>query len=216
MRNLKVMALAAIALAALGVLAVSGAQAAEFHCSVEPCRYTLKPDGAGKTAHHVFAAKRGAEVIVVTCETSEGEATSSNPTSKELTFTRLGFFPCTLSGVPASIRVNGCEYVYSSAGELTIKCAGGKGIEFSTASCTVRIEPQGPLPGIKYHDAGATKSELTLETSISGLKGEIIGTEAGCAIKPGSFSEGEYRTGNAIITAETDNAEAKMANVWWE
>ena len=36
-RNLKVLVAAAMALAAFGVFSASGAQAAEFHCSAEPC-----------------------------------------------------------------------------------------------------------------------------------------------------------------------------------
>jgi hypothetical protein len=35
-------------------------------------------------------------------------------------------------------------------------------------------------------------------------------------MKPGEFTEGQISTGNVILTSETDNAEAKMTNIWWE
>ena len=218
-RNLKILLFAAAALVALGALSASGAHAAEFHCSVEPCRYTLKPDGAAgtKTAHQVLVVKKGEESILVTCNKVEGEGTSSTKTTKELTITQLAFLPCVVNSAEvASIRTNQCDYLYTSAGEFGLKCPAGQGLEFSFSGCTVRFEPQGPLPGLKYHDAGTTKSELTVETAVQGLKGELIGTKAGCGVEPGAFTEGEYKTGNAILTGETDNAEAKMANVWWE
>jgi hypothetical protein len=219
-RNLKALAAAAMSLAVFGVAAVSTGQAAEFHCSVEPCRYTMKPDGTVgfKTAHHVFAINEGEGIVTVTCAKVEGEGTSSTKTAKELTITNLGgLLPCTLNGEAASVVLNSCGYLYSSAGELTIKCPFGKGMEFVGPGCRMVIAPQGPLPGIKYYDAGATKSELTVETSVQKLKGELIGSKAGCGgVEPGAFTEGEYKTGNAILTGETDNAEAKMANVWWE
>ena len=61
-RNLKVLVAAAMALAAFGVFSASGAQAAEFHCSTEPCTGTLKPDETAgtKTSHHVFIVHNSA------------------------------------------------------------------------------------------------------------------------------------------------------------
>src|ERR1044071_4586469 len=82
-RNLKVLIAAALALAAFGALGAAGAQAAEFHCSVEPCRYTLKPDGTGKTAHHVFRIVKGETSGAVICTTLSGEATSAKKTTTE-------------------------------------------------------------------------------------------------------------------------------------
>jgi hypothetical protein len=66
-RNLKILLAAAMALAALEAISASGAQAAEFHCTVEPCRVTLKPDGTGKTAHHVLVVRKGEASGSFTC-----------------------------------------------------------------------------------------------------------------------------------------------------
>ncbi len=60
-RNLKVLFAAALAPTALGAIAASAQGADEFHCSVEPCRGTLKPDGTGKTAHQVFVVENEAK-----------------------------------------------------------------------------------------------------------------------------------------------------------
>ena len=74
-----------------------------------------------------------------------------------------------------------------------------------------------PLVGkFGYRDPTGTKSELTVESAVQGIKGTVDANPPLCGIKPGEFTEGEITTGNFILTAESDNAEAKMANIWWE
>jgi hypothetical protein len=92
-----------MALAALGAIAASGALAAEYHCTVEPCRVTLKPDGAvpSKTAHHVFVvigtdASKNAVSGSFTCNSLDGTGLSETKATKELTITELTFTGCSI------------------------------------------------------------------------------------------------------------------------
>jgi hypothetical protein len=170
-RNLKILVSAVAVLTALDALGASGVHAAEFHCSVEPCRVTLKPDGTGKTAHQVFIIRNAAESVSFTCASVSGEATMATKTKKELTVTNVEYQGCFTIGTEARVKMNECDYLFGAEGEFSIKCPAGKKIEWIVLGCTATIGEQGPLPGMKYHDAGITKSELTVETAVAKVKG---------------------------------------------
>jgi hypothetical protein len=141
-----------------------------------------------------------------------GEGTQFK-TSLELTITKVEYQGCVGVGL-AAIKMNGCDYLFTSGGQMSIKCPEGKKIEWILFGCVATIGSQGPLNGLKFHDAGTTKTELTVESLVKGING-TIDAAAECALAPGAF-EGEVMTGNVILTGETDNVEAKMANFWWE
>jgi len=211
-RNLKVLIAAAMALAVIGALGASGAQAAEFHCSVEPCRVTMKPDGTGKTAHHVILFKDGkGNTFSTTCNTVTGEATMSTKTSTELTISNIVGETCGIGTTNSVFKTNGCHYLIKSAGTLTITCPEGKIMEYIGgvlgSECSYNIPPQGPLSGVKFHNLGT--SEVTMEMAVQKLK---VTTNGKC---PFETSEGEFTTANTILTSETDPG-GVMANVWWE
>jgi len=215
-RNLKILALAGMAMAALGAFGASGAKAAEFHCSAEPCRYTLKPDGTGKTAHHVFRVKNSiGESFVFTCDQLTGEATTATKSVTTLTFTGGFGFGCTGLGSAAASRMNGCDFLYGATGTLSIKGCGG--IEFEAGGCVLKIFEQGPLGGVAFHnigEEGSTTTEMTAE--VSGLSLAISlsgGVKCGIDTTKTPIT-GEYQTGNVIITGETDPS-GVMANAWW-
>jgi hypothetical protein len=233
-RNLKVLLAAAMALAAFGAIAASGASAAEYHCTVEPCRVTLKPDGTAKTAHHVFIVrgKNGAGEAVsgsFTCSSLDGEGTSLTKTTKELTIINLNYTECNIAGTPVTVHMNGCDYHFVSGppSTVTIKCPAGKQIELTILSagvlkCTVDVPAQ-TLGGITYHDAntgGVPKTELTVETAVKDITGINATAAAGGSCIPfigfnGVTAEGgEYTTGNTIITGET--TAGVHGGVWYE
>lgn len=218
-RNLKVLLAATMALMAFGALSSSSVQAAEFHCSVEPCRVTVKPDGTGKTAHQVITVKQGGSNFSTTCDSIVGEGTASTKTFKALTIGSIKGSNCGFSGVPANLTMNGCEYLIASGGlgggTLTIVCPLGKEIEAGLVSggCMYKIPSQGPLNEVKFHDAetgGVKKSELTVELAVKNIAvtvEECWGMEDGPATA-------EFTTGNTILTSET--AGGVKANLWWE
>jgi hypothetical protein len=215
-RNLKSLVVTVLALAAFGALGAAGAQGAEFHCSVEPCRYTLKPDGTGKTAHQSISVKRSAEMYTITCNEITGEATASTKAASELTFTNIKYVSCVGSGEAVTVLMNGCDYLLKASGPVTIKCPPEKEIEILEPGtfCITKIPAQGPLNKATYHDAGTKKEEITMSLEPKGISGTV---NSECTnMKGGPFSEGEFTTANSIITAETDNGEAKMASAWWE
>jgi hypothetical protein len=230
-RNLKVLLAAAMALAALGAIAASGASAAEYHCTVEPCRFTLKPDGTAKTAHHVFVVKgdNGATPVSgsFTCENLAGTGLSNTKTTKELTVEGLNYTGCTIVGTPVKVHMNGCDYHFvATPSSVTIKCPAGKQIELTIESagvlkCTVDVPAQGPLTGITYHDASVVtpKTEVTVETLVKDITGINATPAAGGSCIPflgfnGLATEGEYTTGNTIITGET--TAGVHAGAWYE
>jgi hypothetical protein len=210
-RNLKFpMAVAAVALTAFGAVSISGADTAEFHCSVKPCQITVKPDGTGKTAHQVISLWGKTGSFQTTCSTISGEATASSETFSEITVSNIKGSGCTVLGQPAELKMNGCDYLFRSSGTLTITCPPGKEIEdgISGGGCLYFIPPQGPLPGLTFHNLES--NEITIETQIKGLTATTNGE---CGIS--GTVEAEYTTGNTILTAETDPGGVK-ANLSWE
>jgi hypothetical protein len=223
-RNLKVLFGAMLALAAFGVVSASGAQAAEFHCSVEPCRFRLNPDGEGKTAHHVFIIDdltTGGSVSF-TCPRLTGEGTTTGKTATELTVTNLNYNDavagnkCTVAGSTGiTVNMMGCDYKFSAAGGVNVECPAGERIRIEKEGCTYEIGPQS-LTGITYTTIGTSPNrEVTVSTTVHGIAVSMTGTAAGCLVTSLSDKfEGTYTTGNTIVTAETDPGEV-MADGWW-
>ena len=211
-RNLKVLMAAMMALAAFGALSATAHAAEEkFHCSVEPCRVTLNPDGVGATSHVVILVKGSKGSFSTTCNSVTGEATSSLKTFTELTVTNIKGIGCKINGVSVELKMNGCDYLYTSAGTLSILCPEGKEIEAGlTGGCLYNIPSQGPLKGIAYHNI-TSKSEITVEMAVKGI---VVSANSKCEAV-GTGLEAEFTTGNTIWTSETDPA-GVMANVWWE
>jgi hypothetical protein len=217
-RSLKILSPGVLALIALSVTVAPSAQAAEFHCSVEPCRYTLKPDGTGKTAHQVFVVKNSAgEFVTATCSEAIGQATTATKTAAELTFTSAGFgLGCAINGSAASLRMNGCNLVYGASGTFGIKGC-GKAIEIAAGSCVVSL-PEQTVSGVKFHNVGEeskTTTELTIEIAALSMTVTAAGGKAGCGFDPTKTPiTSEFKTGNVIVTGETDPG-GVMGNAWW-
>jgi hypothetical protein len=227
-RNLKVLMLAAMALAAIGVVNAAGAQAAvEFHCSVSPCTATLKTDGTGKTAHHVYVLKNNTgESNAITCEDLSGHATSATTTAATLNFTNLIYSGCKDSfGNAVTVDMNGCEFeVFAASGILSIvNCTEKAGvadpIEVTIITgCVAKISEQA-LGGLSFHSIGEeakNTTEVTVEAKVPNIVVKVTGTKAQCGIDPTKTPiTSEYTTGNTLATAETDPGSA-MANSWWK
>ncbi len=228
-RNLKVLLAAALALTALGAIAASAHAADEFHCTVEPCRGTLKPDGTGKTAHHVFIIESPttSESASFTCESIEGDLESKTKTSTELTLTGIVYKNCTVNGSSGvTVTMNGCTYGFKSAGGTTdeanvnVVCPGESTITIEYAGCVIHITGGFEAKGIGYATAGPAGSrEITAtvnHVTVPAGKIHITGTRAQCIIDPanGTTDIGTYTTGNTLITGETLTGEMKEA--WYE
>ncbi len=211
-RNLKALVLAMFALLSVGAIASSASASTEFHCSVEPCRVTMKPDGTGKTAHQVVVVtnQKGTESLSTTCNAVTGEASSNFKTTGEIKITNLTGESCSLNGVTgAQIVSNGCGYLLKAAGTLSISCPAGKVLEYHGfgPNCSYNFPEQGPLSGVSFHNLES--GELTVSLSVSGIK---VTTTPECPIK--EAYEASFTTGNFVLTGET--SAGVMANLWWE
>jgi hypothetical protein len=222
-RNLKALLLAGMAVAAFGVVGASSAQAAEYHCSVEPCTITALPDGAlnSKTAHHVFSFTLAGTTLSFTCGNAKtnfsGTATSNTKTTSSITLTNISYGhdaisappSCTVGGQLATVDMNGCDYEFTSdaAGTVHVRCPAGKEIQITFGACTIDIPTQ-TITGIAYTNFN---NEVTVST---GNVKNIAGTATpGCPVS-GAFTNGEYTTGNTLITGETHAG--VMATVFYQ
>jgi hypothetical protein len=217
-RNLKVLFGAVLVVTALGAIGASLSQAAKFHCSVEPCRFTLDPDGVGKVAHHVFIIddKNTKESVSFTCARLTGEGTAEFIPTTEATVTNLNYndVPCTIDGsTGVTVNMMGCDYRFNSAGTVRVECPTGERIRIEKTGCTYEIGPQGPLNGILFFGG---RPEITAAANVANIAVTMTGTTAACLLNPADEFEGTYTTGNTRMTAETDSEFSVMAECWWE
>jgi hypothetical protein len=213
-RKLKTLLVAAMALGAFAAIA-SGAAAAEFHCSVEPCKVTAKPDGTGATAHHVFTVSNFSktESMSTTCNAVTGEATMSSKTASEIAITNIVGEGCKLNGSPAELVSNGCSYVLKTTGGGTFSIICPPGKEFENhgfgGNCSYNLPSQGPVTGVFFTTVG---SEVTVQMKVTGLQVNLQGE---CPIYGGQSLTASITTGNFKLTGETDPG-GEAATLWWE
>ena len=226
-RNLKTLMLAAMAVMVFGVVAASSAHAAEekFHCSVAPCTVTLKPDGTGTNTHHVFIIKNSlGESASFTCKALDGEGTSAAAANTELTIKALNYTECNGNGQPVVVRMNECDYKFTSAGgssvagaQIHIECPTAKHIEIEVTGlgCRYEVTPQ-TVTGAHYTSINS-KVETTVGASVPTIttEGPFPAEKESCLIKKSPPLTSSYTTGNTIVTGETDPG-GVMASAWWE
>jgi len=224
-RNLKILFAAALGLTAFGAIAANAQAIDEFHCSVEPCRGTLKPDGTGKTAHHVFIIENAAanESVSFTCEDLTGEGEVNARVFTEITFTNLAYHNCTVNGIAGvEVLMNGCDYKYHAAGGTTdqanvsVECPVGKKLEIKYNGCIITITGGFQANGIGYVTVGVVREVTGTVNALTVPAAQIAadGTKAQCMINPAQQLTGTYTTGNTLATAETIGGQ--MAEAWYE
>jgi hypothetical protein len=227
-RNPKALLAAALALAAIGALSASGAQAAGFHCAANPCRYTLKPDGTGTTAHHVFIVEtaNASNAVSFTCSELRGEGRAESEELTVVTVENLSYptAGCKINGSSGlTVDMNGCKYQFTNTGTVSmVGCLNAaKAIEFTvTGGCVFSI-PESAVqnkPGVKFHTIGvAPNREMTVEVSHVAIEG--ITSNAACAPLIGEGHTtglvGTDETGNSIVTGETDVENPVMVDTWF-
>jgi len=218
-RNLKLAALAAMALVAVGATTISGAQAGgEFHCSVEPCRFTAQPDDMNKTAHHVLVLRNvTGQSNAITCSRITGHGTSATKTVTEVTLTAIAYDGCTFVGQATMVKMNGCVYAITSHGGIAVECPEGKKIEWEVPGCKVQVSPQ-TRTGITFHNIGIPgfNTSVTVSALVAGVAANMTGTKAACGgVDPSHPLTGEYTTGNTVVSAETDGENPTFVDAWW-
>jgi hypothetical protein len=208
-RNLKVLIGALFVLSVLGAVYASAGKAAEFHCSVEPCRYTFKPDGTAKNSHHVIIIENEAktESVSFTCSKLEGEGTSASKTSTERTFSTVAYKECSVNGSPPVSPHGICFIVFYSNGDVLIGCA----LIFTVTNCTITI-PEQKISGTSYTTVGSTPNrEIT--ASITGTATGVTASDPCAFINPKQKLIARFTTGNVLLTGETTGG--VMADAWY-
>jgi len=224
-RNLKILFAAALTLSALGAMASSAHAVEEFHCSVNPCHGTLKPDGTGKTSHHVFIVENEltTESVSFTCESLSGESFSVGFT--EITLEHLAYKNCTANGsAGVTVVMNGCDYSMDTVGGRVdsalarVSCPAAVKIEIKYNGCVISVLGAFESFGIGYTTVGTSPTrEVTVTVNHVRVPSSVIsatGTKAQCLINPAQRLVGTYTTGNTLVTGET--FAGVMADAWYE
>ncbi len=209
--NSKALGLALVVVLSLSALAASAASASEEgHSGVSETTVTGLPDGTLKTAHHVIDMAGTS----ITCDKNilDGDMKAVAVTQLTMTFKYEG---CTFNGQKITVDPGQCEFVVTFNGGLHIASTGGGNcntspIRVTGVACEVRIGTQA-LNGLKFHNIN-NKTEVTMEMAIKGISYTAEGP--GCP-KAGTFNDGEYTTGNTILTGE-DPKTGIMVPIWWE
>ena len=228
-RNLKTLILAMVAVAALGAIVASAAQAVPkftVEGAVESTETTLtvKPDGTGKTAHQVFDIwnSKMEEEKTITCNEATGDATVKGASFTDATFvTPIFEGKCQFLGQEVTVENTGCNFTFTADGTLHIvseagkECKHGKQpIEFKTKApleCKVEVAEQ-TVAGITYHNlADGTITVNVPEAGVPNLTYNATGKD--CPF--GTLSTGNFTTGNVIVTGEKKESET-MVNISWD
>ena len=221
-RNLKALGLALLAIVALSAVVSSVAQANNVTASKYPTVITGIDDQVehGKLVKLVIGnGARSVECTVDTLEatlTAETTAVTTTPTYDEC-------FANTDTKIPATVTMNGCDYVLEATskttGQATVKCPEGKQIEvhiYENAAkhaenkplCTYDIKAQPALPGvgIETKNVGTATEDLTLNLQVKEIKTlSTIGSAIVCGIASGTTGNSTL-SGSYTATGETDNA----------
>jgi hypothetical protein len=215
-RNLKALLLASMALAALSAVSASAASATSFNSEATNTIIKGTGDGTGKTAHQVFDAAGG----TVTCNDVHLTGTQTGTTATVITLT-AEFTTCTFLGQAATVKMEACDFRFHASGDVDVHDDSGlsgnckhheQGIKITIPGCTVIVPEQTGLKSVKYHNITVGgKSAVTAEANVSGITYDSTG--AACPKQPaGTYADGTFTTGNAIITG-TDEATGAVTGV---
>jgi hypothetical protein len=234
-RNLKGLVLAVAAVAALGALVTTAAQAhtpATFTSAAAETTLTVLPDGTGPTSHWVFAIRKteGTGVLPITCTQTTGDGTVTGTSFAGFTITTPLFEGgCTFLGQSVIVENTGCNFTYTADGTLHITSEfpavpktcrhKEKSIHWQTKpplECKVEIGEQ-TVSGVKYQnlDAAGQAVEtngqtITVEQSEVAIKYHATGKD--CPY--GTLENGLLTTSNFILTGDIDNTNTMTSILW--
>lgn len=175
-----------------------------------------RPDGTGTTAHHVLSIPSFGEI---TCLAAEFKGTVSSLKTTVLENLSASYIVCKslASGEAMDFSMGGCDLAFTAAGELNIAGAPGescvnKPMTFTTAGGCVISIPEQTLSGLGYTNISFNGlGEVTMSMSLT----KVSGSRGAKCAKPGTFTGGEYKTGNTIIGAQEDNATKGAVSMKW-
>jgi len=217
---------AAMVVAVVGALsAAATAQAAEFKSSGEPANILGEEDSVGKAPHQVFAVAG----VKVTCKKVAMSGTQNLKVVSSLTLIAT-YSQCEmingLISVAATMKMNNCDYLIHSNGEVDITSVTGFTcnkspitIEGKTAEgkfCDISIGSQNSLTKAKFTNivSGGGKKQITVEFNLnSGFKYEATGSFCN---ETGTKTNGTEETGNVVLSAFEDKMNGFQFDYAWE
>jgi hypothetical protein len=211
--KIKGLGLAFVAIAAMSMVAVSGAQASELHATTSAT--TASIFGNQGEQQHVFITKAGS----VKCKEATFEATATDQgadatqlTTTELTATAT-YANCTAFGQAATIDMNGCKFTItnkSGAGVTTARtayvdvtgCTTGKIIEITPQlNCVLTVPEQHNLGTLTFANEGTAPNEDVKATvAVTGIKYQSD-KECPSMTNGQTLTDGQY-TGGATFQAK--------------
>ena len=203
-RNLKTLGLAVMAMFALTAVAASAAQAIEFHSEIENTTITASTEAGSNSVFDAAGAS-------ISCASGTFTGSQVAKTSPTLTVTPA-YSGCTfLEVLNVPVNMNGCQYTFSANGEVAVTGESCTAITFEAKLCKVEVGKQGNLKEVTYTNAGTgTGRDVTVTPHVTG----ITYTSSGLCPKNGTFSDGNYTSGNA--TAKGENSKGVQVGVWVE
>jgi hypothetical protein len=214
-KQLAAAVLVAVALAVVAIVATAGAHTpATFVFGKLPATITSKAIGTASESHHVIFIP-GLKEITCTGAEFEGQTSTSPTVSFRV---RASYGGCQSGSEDVIIGMGSCEYAFNANGEVSISSKPGEDCEqfpiqiVTKSGCEVRIREQ-TLPGVGYTNLNTTGTNPDVTIGMSMTK--ITGTRGGGCVNPGTFTTGEYTTGNTVVYAEEAETK-KLISMEWE
>jgi len=184
---------------------------AVFNKPAEAVQLTTLADGtSNKEKHHVFDAAGGN----ITCAGVEAPATvaGTGATVTSIITTSVTYTgPCVFNGLTAEVKTNECNYRFHASGLVDIACPAGKFITFAVPAtgCDVDVPAQTGKGTVTY--TNIANGDVTLSPVVSNIAYTVTG--AGCPVVAGNYTNGEYTTGNVIVSGEKDDGSGTAVNI---
>lgn len=185
---------------------IPSAQAAEFRCSVEPCRLRFNSDGAvpSKESHQVFNLSSLGTSVNITCNQLTGESTVAVTPTTELSFKNLEYDGC--GGF--EVKMNECEYRFGSAGTLSIVCPAGRQVEIRWTNgffpeCRYTVGAQGPFAGVSISNTIKLEpKQIRVANAAEGISVGLFPSSGACGFSNPTTLK--FETARVLLTAESD------------
>jgi hypothetical protein len=212
--KIKALGLACVAVAAMSAFAASAAQAGSFDIGTTPAVVTGHSE-VNQTHVLSFKSTNGSPFNSI-CTTASFEGSTTGQVVSETTVTptygsaEAAPTGCTLAGQAAQVRVNGCKYTITGAGQpantgvvdVTGCTAATPYIQIKTALCELRIPEQNGLSHLVGTNLAGGK-EVTLTATVANITVHQAG--AACPDGNGHKSATGSFTGNTIVKAFKPN-----------
>jgi hypothetical protein len=206
LRNLMRAAALCGALGTLGALTASSAFAAAGEFTIGAATSALT---GTQSAQNIFTVDNSAgSPIQVKCSVASFEAAASTASGTDLLITPT-YSGCSLGGLAATVKMNGCQYTFTGSASLTalvdIKCSttsvsGTKRtITVEKGNCTISVPEQNGLSHVVFTSGGsASEMDVLATATVSGISSTQTGSE--CPAPGQTQSTGTY-SGSVTVRA---------------